>query len=163
MSSSTDRIEKKVLLHATRSRVWSAIADAKQFGTWFGMKVEGSFVAGARLKATIVPTQVDPEIAEKQKGHEGTPFDLMIERVEPERLLSFRWHPYAHEPDAGSDDVTTLVSFELEDAPGGILLTVTESGFDRVPLERRAKAFASNEEGWTIQTKLIEKYLARSA
>jgi uncharacterized protein YndB with AHSA1/START domain len=159
--SSTDRIQKKVHLRAPRNRVWKAISDSKQFGSWFGMRVEGPFTANTTVKATIVPTTVDPEVAKEQKAFEGMPFELYIERVEPERLFTFRWHPGATQPKP--EDPTTLVCFELEDATDGILLTVTESGFDRIPLERRAKAFAENEGGWAAQMKLIEKYLAQAS
>lgn len=159
--SSTDRIQKKVHLRAPRNRVWKAISDSKQFGSWFGMKVEGPFTANTTVKATIVPTTVDPEVAKEQKAFEGMPFELYIERVEPERLFTFRWHPGATQPKP--EDPTTLVCFELEDATDGILLTVTESGFDRIPLARRAKAFAENEGGWAAQMKLIEKYLAQAS
>ena len=159
--SSTDRIQKKVHLRAPRNRVWKAISDSKQFGSWFGMKVEGPFTANTTVKATIVPTTVDPEVAKEQKAFEGMPFELYIERVEPERLFTFRWHPGATQPKP--EDPTTLVCFELEDAADGILLTVTESGFDRIPLARRAKAFAENEGGWAAQMKLIEKYLAQAS
>ena len=159
--SSTDRIQKKVHLRAPRNRVWKAISDSKQFGSWFGMKVEGPFTANTTVKATIVPTTVDPEVAKEQKAFEGMPFELYIERVEPERLFTFRWHPGATQPKP--EDPTTLVCFELEDAADGILLTVTESGFDRIPLARRAKAFAENEGGWAAQMKLIERYLAQAS
>jgi uncharacterized protein YndB with AHSA1/START domain len=159
--SSTDRIQKKVHLRAPRNRVWKAISDSKQFGSWFGMKVEGPFTANTTVKATIVPTMVDPEVAKEQKAFEGMPFELYIERVEPERLFTFRWHPGATQPKP--EDPTTLVCFELEDAADGILLTVTESGFDRIPLARRAKAFSENEGGWAAQMKIIEKYLAQAS
>lgn len=155
----TDRIEKKVLLHAPRKRVWRALADSAEFGTWFGMRFDGPFVPGAVLPCTIVPTTVDAEVAEAQKPYEGIQFEITIERMEPERLFSFRWHPGAVEPTVDySVEPTTLVVFELEEAAGGILLTITESGFDQIPLERRAKAFAQNEGGWSMVVKLIEKY-----
>ena len=119
---------------------------------------------GTTLQGAIVPTTVDAEVAAAQGPYEGTRFEVMVDRLEPERLFSFRWHPYGVE--AGVDysrEPTTLVVFTLEDAPNGILLTVTESGFDQIPLERRAKAFTANEGGWTMQMKLIEKYLAQTA
>jgi uncharacterized protein YndB with AHSA1/START domain len=164
MATDTDRIEKKVLLRAPRERVWRAISDSKEFGSWFGVKFDGPFVAGTRMLGKIVPTTVDPEIAARQKPHEGRAFDCSVDRVEPMRLFSFRWHPFAVEPGVDySKEPSTLVQFELEEASGGTMLTVTESGFDRIPLERRAKAFAANEGGWTAQMKLIEKYLALAA
>ena len=156
-----DRIEKKILLRAPLERVWHAIADADQFGTWFGVAFDGPFVAGARLTGRITPTRVDPEVAELQRPHEGKAFEFTVDRIEPMRRLAFRWHPSAVEPGVDySKEPTTLVVFELEKVPGGTLLTISESGFDQIPLERWAKAFAANEGGWAKQTTLIEKYLA---
>jgi uncharacterized protein YndB with AHSA1/START domain len=156
----TDRIEKKILLHAPRERVWRALADSKEFGSWFGMKLDGPFAPGANVRGMITQTTVDPEVAKAQKEHEGLPFDLKIEQMEPERLFSFRWHPYAIERGVDySAEPTTLVAFELEEGADGIMLTLTESGFDQIPLERRAKAFAANDGGWSKVIKLIEKYL----
>lgn len=160
----TDRIEKKILLHAPLKRVWRAVSDPEQFAAWFGMKFEGPFQPGARMEGTIVGTSVDAEIAAAQKQHAGIPFEVIIDRVEPERLFSFRWHPHAIE--RGSDysqEPTTLVTFTLEETAEGVMLTVTESGFDRIPLARRAKAFEANDQGWGIVVKLIEKYLAKTA
>lgn len=164
MNSDTDRIVKQVLLSAPQERVWEAISDSQQFGRWFGMKLDGPFVAGEHLKGEITATEVDAEIAKMQAPHTGTSFDLFVETIEPMRLFSFRWHPYAVDTDADySDEPTTLVTFELERLAPGTQLTITESGFDQVPIDRRAEAFASNEEGWTIQARLIEKYLSREA
>ena len=161
---STDGIEKKILLRAPRKRVWRALSDATEFGSWFGIKFEGQFTPGARVRGTIVGTKVDAEVAKKQKQYEGIPFDITIERVEPERLLSFRWHPNAIERGADySDEPTTLVVFTLEDQADGVMLTVTESGFDQIPLARRTKAFTANEQGWGMVLKLIEKHLAQAA
>jgi uncharacterized protein YndB with AHSA1/START domain len=158
---STDNIEKKILLRAPLSRVWQAISDSKEFGSWFGMKINGPFVAGAIVGGTIAQTTVDAEVAALQKPYEGTAVTLLIASVEPERLFSFRWRPYAVE--AGTDysaEPTTLVEFALSEEEGGVMLTLTESGFDQIPLERRAQAFSANEGGWAMQMKLIEKYLA---
>lgn len=164
MATNTDRIEKKALLRARRERVWRAVSDSRQFGSWFGVEFDGPFVAGTRTTGRLVPTTVDAEVAKSQKPYEGRALELSVDRVEPMRLFSFRWHPFAVEPGIDySKEPTTLVVFELEEVSGGTMLTVTESGFDRIPLERRAKAFASHEQGWTAQTKLIEKYLALGA
>jgi uncharacterized protein YndB with AHSA1/START domain len=160
---STDRIEKKILLNAPLHRVWRALSDSTEFGTWFGMQFDGPFAAGATMRGVIVPTKMNPEVANAQKKLEGIPFEIAIERLEPQRLLSFRWHPGAVDPAIDySQEPTTLVVFTLEPAPDGVLLTVTESGFDGIPLARRAKAFASNEQGWSIQMTLIEAYLAQA-
>jgi uncharacterized protein YndB with AHSA1/START domain len=158
----TDRIEKHIILRAPLKRVWQAIADSSEFGSWFGMRFDGPFAPGARMRAVIVPTSVNDDVAKGQKKYEGTAFEIVIDRIEPERLFSFRWHPGAVDP--GIDyavEPTTLVVFSLEPVPQGVMLTVTESGFDQIPLARRAKAFSLNEQGWSIQMTLIEAYLVK--
>lgn len=159
----TDRIEKSILLRAPHARVWRALTNAEEFGKWFGMRVEAPFAPGAQVRGVMVPTTVDADIARAQQPHEGTPFEITIDRIEPERLFSFRWHPFSVEPGMDySHEPTTLIVFTLEDVPGGVRLTVTESGFDRIPLERRAKAFTANEQGWALVVTLIEKYVAQN-
>ena len=161
MTSDTDRIEKKVVLRAPRARVWRAISDSTEFGSWFGVKFDAPFVPGVAMQGVLTPTTVDPEAAERQRAYEGRAFGLMIDKIEPMELLSFRWHPYAVEPNVDySAEPMTLVTFELADDPAGTLLTITESGFDAIPIARRAKAFAANDGGWTAQAKLVEKYIA---
>jgi len=161
MTTTADTIEKKVVLRAPLSRVWRAISDSHEFGTWFGVTFEGPFVAGAPVSGKITGTKVDPEVAGFQKPHEGKAFNIIVEQMEPERLFSFRWHPYAIEPGMDySKEPTTLVTFRLEETPEGVELTLTESGFDQIPLARRAKAFAANDGGWGHQMVLIAKYLA---
>jgi len=157
-----DRIEKKILLRAPRQRVWRALTDSEQFGAWFGMKCDRPFAPGATIKAMITGTTVDPAVAKEQKQYEGVPFDLVVERVDPETLFSFRWHPGEPGTDLSKEPMT-LVEFALAEAPGGILLTVTESGFDKIPLERRAKAFSGNERGWELVVTLIERFLAQNS
>ena len=159
---STDRIEKTILLHAPRERVWRAISDSTEFGMWFGMKVDGAFKPGAKLRVAVVGTKMNDQVAAAQKHYEGIEFDIFIEEVIPQRLFSYRWHPHAIEPGADySHEPTTLVTFTLENAPDGTLLTVTESGFDQIPLARRAKAFTANDQGWAIVVTLVEEYLRR--
>ena len=160
---STDRIEKKILLRAPRARVWQALTDAKEFGKWFGVRLEDPFVAGALCRGVVVGTAVDAEVAKAQKEYEGKPFEITVDRIEPQRLFSFRWHPFAVEPGVDySTEPTTLIVFELVEVSNGIMLTVTESGFDRIPLSRRAKAFTANEQGWALVVTLIEKHLAQA-
>lgn len=160
----TDLIEKKILLRAPRERVWRALADSTEFGTWFGMKFDAPFAPGRRMRAVIVPSKIDPELGKSQEKYEGMTFEITIEQIEPERLLSFRWHPNAVDPGVDySLEPTTLVVFTLEEVADGVLLTVTESGFDQVPLERRAKAFTANERGWGVMLKVVEEYLVHEA
>jgi uncharacterized protein YndB with AHSA1/START domain len=159
----TDCIEKKILLRAPRKRVWRALSDSTEFGSWFGVKFDGPFAPGASMRGVIVPITVNAEVAKAQKEYEGMPFEITIEQMEPERLFSFRWHPFAVERGVDySAEPTTLVVFALEDVANGVMLTVTESGFHRIPLARRANAFTANEQGWAMVVKLIEEYLVRA-
>ena len=136
-TSATDRIEKTIVLRAPRSRVWRAIANAREFGQWFGVKLEGDFVEGGSIAGKIT-----------YPGYEHLTMEMLIERIEPERYFADRWHPYAIEPTVDySPEPTTHVEFKLEDADGGVLLTIIESGFDQVPLARRALAFRMNDAG----------------
>jgi len=160
MASTTDRIEKTIVLRASVDRVWRAISDAKRFGTWFGVELDGDFVAGQRVTGRIVPTQVDPEVAKVQEPYAGAVFECTVDRIEPMRLFSFRWNPLAMDRREDEREYSTVVVFELEEVAGGTKLSITESGFDRLPLERGAESFRRNEQGWAGQVKLIEKYLA---
>jgi uncharacterized protein YndB with AHSA1/START domain len=150
--TNTDRITKKVVLRASRSRVWRAIATAEEFGAWFRVKLEsGAFAEGATVRGKIT-----------HPGYEHVTMEILVERIEPERYFAFRWHPHAI--DAGVDyshEPTTLVEFRLEETDGGTVLTLVESGFDRIPLSRRAEAFRMNDGGWTSQMKNIERHVSQ--
>ncbi|CAH0265523.1 vanillate O-demethylase oxidoreductase VanB [Pseudomonas mediterranea] len=149
----SDRIERKILLKAPRSQVWRALANAEAFGRWFGVALEGKrFVAGERTQGQIT-----------YPGYEHLTWDVLVERVEPERVFSFRWHPYAIEPQVDySQEPETRVQFELEDIDGGTLLKVVESGFDGIPEARRLKAFRMDSRGWDEQMANIEEFLNQS-
>ena len=145
----TDRIEKTIVLRAPRSRVWRALTQADQFSAWFGMALEGTFAPGARLTGRLT-----------SPGHEYVTLEMVVERIEPEDLLSYRWHPYPSEPgvDVASEPMT-LVEFHLADVADGTQLTVVESGFDRLPPARRVTAFGMNEQGWAEQLRHIAEYV----
>lgn len=150
MTSATDRIEREVFLKAPRARVWRALTDADEFGKWFGAEMKDSFAPGARARGRVT-----------HPGYEHMTMDITIERMEPERVFSWRWHPGAAEPGQDfAEEPTTLVVFELTEVPGGTLLKVVETGFDRLPLGRRARAFRENSEGWTEQMENIAKHVA---
>jgi uncharacterized protein YndB with AHSA1/START domain len=147
-----DRIEKHLTLKAPRSRVWRAITDSKEFGTWFRAKMETPFVVGKIAHGQIT-----------YPGFEHMKLEVLVEVMEPERLFVLRWHPGAEPPENASfdKDPTTLVTFTLEDAPGGgTKLTLVESGFDKLPPALRDKAFRDNDGGWTEQMKNIEAHVA---
>lgn len=158
--SATDIIRKTTLIAAPLERVWTAVSDAHAFGTWFGAAFDGPFVVGQWLRGRIAPTTVDPAVAALQAPHAGVPLSLFIEAIEPPRRLAFRWHPYPVTAGDASPP-TTLVEFVLEPVPQGVRLTITESGFDQVPLAHRASAFASNDGGWTHQMALVTTYVTR--
>lgn len=148
--SSTDRIEKQILLRAPQSRVWQALTDAREFGAWFRVKLEGPFVPGGRTKGQIT-----------YPGYEHITMEVRVERMEAETLFSFRWHPYAVDPKVDySSEPTTLVEFRLEAADGGTLLRLVESGFDRLPASRCDEAFRMNDGGWKQQLTNIERHVA---
>jgi uncharacterized protein YndB with AHSA1/START domain len=149
MARTTDRIERSIHIRAPRSRVWRALANAEEFGDWFRVGLKGqAFAAGQRAKGHVL-----------HPGYEHLVWDVLVERVEPERLLSFRWHPYAIDPKKDySHEPTTLVEFTLADAEGGTLLTVVESGFDRIPVERRDEAYRMNSGGWDVQVQNVARY-----
>lgn len=155
-----DRIEKKILLRAPRARVWRALTDSGEFGHWFGVKFEAPFTPGRAMRGVMVGTKVDSEVAAAQQPYVGEPFEITIERIEPERLFSFRWHPFTNRGEDYSQEPTTLIEFTLEEVSGGVMLTLVESGFDGIPLERRAQAFKANEQGWVMMIKVIETYVA---
>ncbi|HTZ54673.1 MAG TPA: SRPBCC family protein [Candidatus Acidoferrum sp.] len=157
---STDRIEKSLFLRAPQERVWHAISDAQAFGSWFGMEFDGAFAPGKAMRGRIVPTTADPDVAKMQEKYRGMPVAIFIEEIAPMRTFSYRWHPFAIDSDVDySHEPMTLVTFTLEPADGGTKLTITETGFDSIPLARRADAFEANAEGWAAQLTLIEKYL----
>jgi len=148
---SSNRIERSVVIQAPRERVWRALSDAEAFGTWFGADLKRQrFEAGRRTRGRIT-------IA----GYTHVWFDVVIDRIEPQSLLSYRWHPYAVDPaiDYGQE-TPTLVTFTLQDAPGrATRLTVVESGFDKVPPQRRLEAFRMNDQGWDAQIRNIVRHV----
>jgi uncharacterized protein YndB with AHSA1/START domain len=154
------KIEKQVVLRAPLERVWRAISDAEEFGRWFGVRFDGPFVAGASVTAAISPTSVDSAVAERQEAHAGVQSTWRIVAVEPPRRFAYRWHPFAIEPGVDYDqEPTTLVEFTLSEQADGVLLTISESGFEAIPQARRGPAFEANGEGWAIQTTLVRKYI----
>jgi uncharacterized protein YndB with AHSA1/START domain len=148
-----DRIEKRIQLKAPVSRVWRALTDYSEFGQWFRVKIDGPFVPGQVSHGHIA-----------YPGYEHLKWEATVQQMEPERLFSFTWHPYAVDPNRDySSEPPTLVEFRLEKTANGTSLVVTESGFDKIPAERRADAFRMNDNGWAEQMKNIGKHVARAA
>ncbi len=166
----TDRIEKVVVLRAPVSRVWRAVSDAAEFGRWFGVKLAGAFAAGQPIRGTFEMKIDEAALMARQQAMGLTPSKLRwpapnavfgtVERIDPEQYFSFRWIPFGIDAEADPDtEPTTLVEFRLEPVPEGTRLTVTESGFDKVPAHRRARAFRMNEGGWNGQAENLRKYV----
>jgi uncharacterized protein YndB with AHSA1/START domain len=144
-----DRIEKRIELKAPVSRVWRALTDAREFGRWFQVKMNGPFVPGKVARGQIT-----------YPGYEHLTMEIVVQKIEPETLFSFTWHPYAVDPKVDySKETPTLVEFRLEETRNGTLLVVVESGFDKIPDHRRIEAFRRNDGGWTEQMKNIERYV----
>ncbi len=145
----TDRIEKRIELNAPPARVWRALTDHREFGEWFRVNLEAPFVPGKSTRGRIT-----------YPGYEHLIMEVVVQKMVPERLFSFHWHPYAVVPTMDySKEPPTLVEFKLEKRPAGTLLVVTESGFDSIPAERRDEAFRMNSGGWTEQLKNIAAYV----
>jgi uncharacterized protein YndB with AHSA1/START domain len=146
-------IEKRIELKAPVSRVWRALTDYREFGEWFRVKLEGPFVPGQVSRGRIT-----------YPGYEHLKWEAVVQKMEPERLFSFTWHPYAVDPKIDySKETPTLVEFRLEaskTSKTGTVLLLTESGFDKIPSDRRLEAFRMNDGGWTQQMKNIEKHVA---
>ena len=145
----SNSIEKRVELKAPIARVWRALTDHREFGEWFRVKLDGPFVPGQVSRGRIT-----------YPGYEHLKWEATVQKMEPERLFSFAWHPYAIDPNVDySQEPTTLVEFRLEPKGGNTVLVVTESGFDAIPKDRRFEAFRMNEGGWTEQMKNIARHL----
>lgn len=150
--SETDRIERSVVINAPRERVWRALSNAEEFGTWFGVNLKDqTFAPGQRARGPIT-----------YPGYEHVYFDTVVDRIEPQELLSLRWHPYAVDPSVDySQEEPTLVTFTLKEASGGgTLFTVVESGFDKIPPHRRLEAFRMNSGGWDAQMENIVRHVS---
>ncbi|MDB5172491.1 MAG: Activator of Hsp90 ATPase 1 family protein [Phycisphaerales bacterium] len=150
--SSADRIEKRIELNAPPARVWRALTDHREFGAWFGVNLEAPFVPGKSTRGNIT-----------YPGYEHLVMEVVVQKMEAERLFSFHWHPYAVDPKVDySKEPPTLVEFRLEKTAAGTLLVVTESGFDAIPAARRDEAFRMNSGGWTQQMKNIETHVTNT-
>lgn len=150
-----DSIEKRIELKAPIARVWRALTDYREFGEWFRVKLDGPFVPGQVSRGQIT-----------YPGYEHVKWQAVVQKMEYERLFSFTWpHPKTFEkvddPEDYSKQPTTLVEFRLEKTATGTLLILTESGFDKLPDDRRLEAFRRNDGGWTEQMKNIENYVAQ--
>ena len=147
------RIEKRMELKAPVSRIWRALTDHREFGEWFRVKLDSPFVQGQAARGQIT-----------YPGYEHLHWEAVVQKMEPERLFSFTWHPYAVDSKIDySKETPTLVEFRLEKTESGTLLLLTESGFDKIPSDRRVEAFRMNDGGWTQQMKNIESHVPRAS
>lgn len=143
-----NRIEKHIDLKASPSRVWKALTDHKEFGQWFGCKFEGPFAVGKTVRGKLNHPSFEQ-------------WAINVKKMEPERLFSFTWHPYPVDLTIDySKETPTLVEFMLEaTSSGGTHLVVIESGFEKIPINRRLEAFRMNNEGWVEQLENIAKHV----
>jgi len=149
----TDRIEKTIELKAPISRVWKALTDYQEFGTWFRVRLEGPFVPGQIARGQIT-----------YPGYEYLRWEAVVQKMEPERLFAFTWHPYAVDPNEDySKEPPTLVEFTLEKTANGTLLRIIESGFDKLANRRREDAFRMNERGWSVQLENIAQHVGQAS
>lgn len=147
---STDRIEKRLVLRASRSRVWRALTNAEEFAQWFGIKLDGGFAEGATVRGDVTHSN----------GSHICTVEIAVERIEAERYFAYRWHPYPIDPTVDySAEPTTLVEFTLREEGDGTAVTIVESGFDAIPLARRAEAFRMNNQGWDGQARNLARYV----
>ena len=148
-----NQVKKHIEIAAPLSRVWRALTDSRQFGEWFLVKMDGPFVAGQPVGGQIT-----------HPGYEHLRMEIVVKAIEPETLFSYTWHPYAIDPKVDySKEESTLVEFRLEATAFGTLLTVTETGFDKIPAARRAEAIRMNDGGWAQQVKNIQAYVAKTS
>ena len=148
-----DYIEKRIELKAPVSRVWRALTDYREFGEWFRVKLDGPFAPGKISRGQVT-----------YPGYEHLKWEAVVQKMEPEKLFSLAWHPYAIDPQKDySKEPSTLVEFKLEKTTSGTLLILTESGFDKIPSDRRLEAFRMNDGGWTVQMKNIENHVTQTS
>ena len=153
MNDRIEKIEKRIELKAPVSRAWRALTDYREFGEWFRVKLDGPFVSGQVSRGHIT-----------YPGYEHLKWEAVVQKIEPERLFSFTWHPYAVDPKTDySKETPTLVEFKLEKTATGTLLLLSESGFDKIPKDRQFEAFRRNDGGWTEQMNNIEKHVAQTS
>jgi uncharacterized protein YndB with AHSA1/START domain len=146
-----DRIEKSIEIAAPVDRVWRALTDFEEFGVWFRVKLDGPFAVGEVSGGHIT-----------YPGYEHLKWEARVVAMEAPRLFAFTWHPYAVDPERDySDEPPTRVEFRLDPDGAGTRLTVTESGFDSIPAERRDEALRMNEGGWAAQVENLRAHVER--
>jgi uncharacterized protein YndB with AHSA1/START domain len=144
-----NQIEKQIELKAPISKVWNALTDYKQFSEWFGVALESPFKMGETTEGQITI-----------EGYEFIRFTANVQKMEAEQLFSYTWHPASLEKNHDySNETPTLVEFKLTESTNGTLLTVIETGFNKLPENRREESFRRNSDGWAMQLESIEEYL----
>ncbi len=149
----SDRIEQQIEIAAPVTQVWRALTDHEEFNTWFRVALAEPFAVGKTARGHIT-----------YPGWEHVVIEATVTAIEPERYFAYTWHPYAVDPDVDySQEPQTLVEFRLEPIPSGTRVTVTESGFDRIPRHRRDEAYRKNHGGWASQLQNIAKHVTASS
>lgn len=152
-ATAMNKIEKQIVIRAPRERVWRAITNIAEFSKWFQVESKDAFAPGARV-----------HMISTHESCPGESFYVFVEEMDAPCKFSWRWHPGRKEAGVDyHDEPTTLVVFLLEEAQGGTLLTITESGFDQISLTRRAAVLKQNTGGWEFMVKQIASYVGQAA
>ncbi len=143
------KIERRVEINAPIAKVWEVIIDHKKFGEWFRCKLDQPFKEGEVSTGMMT-----------FPGAEHVKWNAKVIKIESERCLEFSWPPYIEDETVDlSNEPWLNCRFELESIPGGTLLTITESGFDKLSPVIRDDARRGNEQGWEIQAGHILEYV----
>jgi uncharacterized protein YndB with AHSA1/START domain len=133
------------VVNASRAKVWQALTTAEGWASWFGDEIIGDFVVG-QMQTLVF-------------GKETICYAIVTEVIE-EQVFAYKWHPGEDCPiDKHPEAEMTMVRFELEDHPNGTKITLTESGFERVPESRREWCFGQNTQGWSDELKKLFAYV----
>lgn len=145
-----DRIEREIEIKAAPAKVWDALTDYKKFGQWFGVRLDGPFIVGKTTTGI--------------NNYKELKMAYMIQKIEPKTFFSYKWTPYPidSERDYSQED-PTLVEFTLSETDKGTKVVVVESGFSRIPQDRRAEAFRMHTGGWEAQLENIKKYVVSNS
>ena len=143
------RIDRTIEIAAPPDRVWRALTSAEELSAWFQVKIEGQITPGSE----VWMTSVHPD-------HAGQRWPVrIVELSRPERVV-WQWHPGQVDPTRDySREPRTTVTFTLEPSDRGTRLSVSETGFDAIALERRAQAYSDNSQGWSEVVVWLQKYV----
>ncbi len=145
-----DKIETEITVAAPIGAVWRAVADYREFGTWFRAALDGPFTVGVVTTGKIL-----------EPGYEGTPFWVVTREKDAPFRFVFDWPalPETGPEAADQPGATTRVTIVLEKVAAGTRIRLTESGFDLLPEELAVAKFRDNEGGWAIQMGRVKAHV----